>query len=363
MTPTNLKETYFTYKTLTKIHGEPTLETLALLQRQIYANAEAVPNQKHGTNGYLGLVMTGEEYAKRSTQPFEHPGPVQPFDPPQNATQYMLISLEKQHDKGQNYVKEFRQMQTTILQQIREAIDEEYLMAHLDPMTSNFTCTIPELMHYLFETYAYISPEELEQRRAEVTGFEYTANQPIDLIFQKINMFARLAELAKATATEQQKIGMAQVLLVKSGSFEEELKQWGRKPEAERTWDAFMAYFRTAYREQKQTRPVLRDIQLDANVAQTMEQLHHTIAQMQQEQENETMHSLLKTMVEQNKAQMEEIKKLLGQKGTPATTKPKKKCERCIKHGMGFKMYKSHWTKDCRNYPAEPGEEEKKDNE
>jgi hypothetical protein len=52
MSTTNLKETYFTFKTLTKIHIEPTLEALSKLQKQIYANVESVPNSKqYGTHG------------------------------------------------------------------------------------------------------------------------------------------------------------------------------------------------------------------------------------------------------------------------------------------------------------------------
>ena len=60
MSSTNLKETYFTFKTLSKVHGEPTLEDLATLRKQIFANAESVPNNRYGTNEYLGLVMTNE---------------------------------------------------------------------------------------------------------------------------------------------------------------------------------------------------------------------------------------------------------------------------------------------------------------
>jgi len=47
MNTANLKETYFTFKTLSKIHGKPTLKSLAKLRKQVFANAEAVPNSKY----------------------------------------------------------------------------------------------------------------------------------------------------------------------------------------------------------------------------------------------------------------------------------------------------------------------------
>jgi hypothetical protein len=294
--------------------------------------------------------MSAAEYERRSETPFERPGPVLAPEPPPGATQYALMALDKEYERELNYVKEFKQMETTILQQIRETVEEEYIAAHLDPITSNFTCTIPELLQHLLDTYAYISPEELEMKRAEITSYTYTQGQPIDTIFQKINVFARLSELAKAETTEQQKIGMAQVLLVKAGSFEEELKQWMRKPEAERTWQNFMTFFRMAYREQKQSRPTLRDISLEANVVQKMHQLENTMAQIRMEEERENIHELLKTLVESNKQTVEQMKTLMQRE--KGGEKPRKMCQRCKKNGRHFTTYRTHWTKDCTKFPA-----------
>jgi hypothetical protein len=97
-------------------------------------------------------------------------------------------------------------MEKTIFNQIREAIDEDYLAAYLDDTTGNFTCSIPELLTYLIDTYAYISEEELEMKRAEVAAMEYNSGQPMDLVLQQVNNFANLAELANNDISEAQKI-------------------------------------------------------------------------------------------------------------------------------------------------------------
>jgi len=123
MSTTNLKETYFTFKTLSKIHGESTLETLATLRKQFFANAESVPNSRYGTNGYLGLVMTNDQFSKRSTVPFTRPDAVPETDT--NGTQTQLLKRENQYQRKVAYLKEFAQMESIIFQQIRDAVDEE----------------------------------------------------------------------------------------------------------------------------------------------------------------------------------------------------------------------------------------------
>jgi len=105
MSTTNLKETYFTFKTLSKIHGEPTLENLATLRKQIFANAESVPNSRYGTNEYLGLFVTNEQFSKRSTIPFTRPNAVPEIDT--NGTQTQLLQRERQYQRKVAYLKEF----------------------------------------------------------------------------------------------------------------------------------------------------------------------------------------------------------------------------------------------------------------
>jgi len=55
-------------------------------------------------------------------------------------------------------------MESIIFQQIRDAVDEEYITAYLDDTTGNFTCQIPDLLTYLINNYAYI-PEAPKWRQ------------------------------------------------------------------------------------------------------------------------------------------------------------------------------------------------------
>jgi hypothetical protein len=66
MTSTNINYvvTYFEFRTLTKIHGEPTYESLKTITNQLKANACNVTSNIGGeAHGHLGLVMTPTEYS------------------------------------------------------------------------------------------------------------------------------------------------------------------------------------------------------------------------------------------------------------------------------------------------------------
>ena len=54
---------YFEYKELTKIIGEPTLDSILLLHRQVKRNAQSIPTTLGGGQlGYLALVIASENY-------------------------------------------------------------------------------------------------------------------------------------------------------------------------------------------------------------------------------------------------------------------------------------------------------------
>ena len=84
-------------------------------------------------------------------------------------------------------------------------------------------------MTYLINTYAYISEEELEMKRAEVAATEYEAGQPMDTVLQKVINFANLTELAHTTISEPQKIAMAKVIIEKSRAYADYITEWNRK--------------------------------------------------------------------------------------------------------------------------------------
>ena len=64
------------------MEGEPTLDTILLLHRQVKRNAQSVPTALGGGQlGYLALVISKEKYdAIPNSTPFERPQDPGPFE-------------------------------------------------------------------------------------------------------------------------------------------------------------------------------------------------------------------------------------------------------------------------------------------
>ena len=79
---------YFKYKNLTPIRGEPAHKSLKRLKMELQANTSSVETDLGGGNhGYLGLVLTDKEYATiPHTAPFIPPNYSLALNIPTDAT-------------------------------------------------------------------------------------------------------------------------------------------------------------------------------------------------------------------------------------------------------------------------------------
>ena len=63
--------TLFPYKSLPKIHGEPTYDDIKTLKDKLRANATKITSELGGgAHGHLGLILTAVEYASVSATPY-----------------------------------------------------------------------------------------------------------------------------------------------------------------------------------------------------------------------------------------------------------------------------------------------------
>ena len=63
----SVNDTFFQHKVLTKVHGQPSYESLQILSTELKANAASVPSTLGGgLYGHLGLVLSLERYASHS---------------------------------------------------------------------------------------------------------------------------------------------------------------------------------------------------------------------------------------------------------------------------------------------------------
>ena len=91
---------YFEFPNLTKIHGEPTFDSIKTLQNELKTNSQTVPSNLGGaTHVHLELVLNHQQYALLSNVPFitpSHPGPL--VIPPET-TEHMTNTLKEQNSE------------------------------------------------------------------------------------------------------------------------------------------------------------------------------------------------------------------------------------------------------------------------
>ena len=123
VTREDYRSTFFPFKNLTRIVGEPTLVSLLTLRDQIKANAASVyTTLGGGIHGHLGLVVTPTVYATiQSTVLY-----VRPVLPQLNITptdtRYQLEEKRHQYQKDMELFREVNAVESTIIQQILSAI-------------------------------------------------------------------------------------------------------------------------------------------------------------------------------------------------------------------------------------------------
>ena len=128
--PTNIDyvKTYFEIPELTKIHGEPTFETLRVLFNQLKANATTVSTTLGGgLLGYLGLLLTTPKYACVAPgTPFVRPPNPGPLVIPNGTAQHAATRMREDHAEALRQHQECNDVKAALKKQALAAIEPKY---------------------------------------------------------------------------------------------------------------------------------------------------------------------------------------------------------------------------------------------
>ena len=253
---------YLEFPNLTKIHGEPTFNSIKTLHNELKTNSQTVPsNLGGGTHGHLGLVLNHQQYALLSNAPFiapPHPGTL--IIPP-GTTQHMTNTLKEQHAETLRVFTETQTVEKTLRQQIIAAVEASYLAALRDRQTNSIGLNIAEIIQHLYDTYGNVTPRTLQDYEDRVKGMVFDPIQPIDDVFNAVMDLMDYSEAARAPYSQQQSMNIAYIILSRPGKFGKWILEWNRKPRNQQSWLSFKTHFRNAQKE-------YRELQ-DTTVAET----------------------------------------------------------------------------------------------
>ena len=127
-------------------------------------------------------------------------------------------------------------------------MSELYYKALRNTYTGYAGVTLRQLLDHLVTTYAAINQSDLGKNKENMTA-RYDPNAPIETLFAQIADGVAYAELGEDPFTSKQVVDIALLCLVKTGVFNDDLKEWNHLPLLDRTWPKFRVHFSKAHRE------------------------------------------------------------------------------------------------------------------
>jgi hypothetical protein len=271
----NYRETYFEFPELTKIHGEPTSESLYKLRNELKANAQSVYSHlSDGAHGHLALVLSQAQYALLTNQPFDRPVHPGPLTIPATSTAAIATALKEAHIEQIRLFREVQGVEKALIQQIVQAVAAPYLIALRERSSNSLQGTVTQILDHLQAVYGRVSPQMLEDREHELRTMPYNTTDPIDVVFNAVEDYVDFAELGQQPLTQRQTIAKAYVILNKTRRFKNDITEWNRQPENQKTWINFKTHFRRAHQEFRETTDLtLEDSDLQRNNANLVQQV------------------------------------------------------------------------------------------
>jgi len=255
----------FQYKELTPIRGQPNLDTILHLYRQVKRNAQDVPCKLGGGQlGYLGLVLHDLDYNSiPNAVPFQRPQDPGTFTvttpttrvsrttttatTPITITAVDIANQKAQHDEQSRRYWETQAIEQALRNQIIEAIDKDYLDALRNNHTDMINDSIPEIFDYLTENYGQITEQELSDKEDELKNLTYNPTTSVDSVFNKINWFQDLCNLSNNKKTDRQLVQLAYIIFNRSKAFMDVLLKWNAQKVADKTYKKFKIHMRQGY--------------------------------------------------------------------------------------------------------------------
>ena len=273
------KATYFEYKTLDKIHGQPTIDNLLTLFRQLKRNAQCVTCTLGGGQlGYLGLILSQEAYEKiPQAETFIRPKNPGPFrlvidstnpapkrtraqtvgtasetdDPSVTFTAADIAQQKATHEETLRLYLECQAVEQALRVQLIEAIDSIYLDALRNSDTDMIHDSLPKIMDHLMKNYGQVTLEDMHDKEQEVISMTYDPNTPVDTVFSAVDKFRDLCILTEQPKTDAQLTNIAYIIFNKPRFFMDSLKAWNKQT-TNKTYADFKKHLRKEYNELRQ---------------------------------------------------------------------------------------------------------------
>jgi light-regulated signal transduction histidine kinase (bacteriophytochrome) len=186
----------------------------------------------------------------------------------------MATVMKEQHHESLRLFREVQGVEKALIQQIVQAVEAPYLAAIRDRTSNSLQGTVHTVLEHLQSVYGRVSPQMLEDRDQELRNMTYIMQHPIDIVFNAVEDYVDFAELGSQPLTTRQTIAKAYIILNKTRRFKNDITDWNRRTDADKTWINFKTHFRRAHQEFRETTDVtLEESNLQQNNANLVQQV------------------------------------------------------------------------------------------
>ena len=253
----NYISTYFEHPTLSKIHGEPTYNTLRILKNELMRNAASVPSDLGGgANGHLGLLLTPTEYVSVNAIAYLRPTHPGTLVIPAASTLHESTRLREEHKQQVLEFRETVNVEKAMIKQIVHAIDSQYLDSLRNRTTDSIDAPIDTILIYLFTKYGSIDDDTLAHKEKLVREMQYNVQDPLITIYKEIEELEQLGKAANNPYLPSQLVTFALQIIKNTGDFEDSQKKWHIKTPIDKTWNNFKIHFDTEHQALRKVRGI-----------------------------------------------------------------------------------------------------------
>lgn len=236
----------FPHPTLTKIVDEPTPSGIALMRKELYANATAIASSSGGTLGHLAIMMTPAAYLAIPTAvPFHvpaHPGPLPVHAA--GATGPQITETNRQHDYATAMFSKYTKVAAALKAQIIAAVGKTYIRAIEDPVLGYSLVSALDLLTHLSTVYGEIKPVDLD-KNLETLRAAWPPDNNIEALWERIDTCQQFAQTGNEAIADSTAIRIILTVLEQTGVFGYALDTWRAKPDADKTMVNFRSHFRS----------------------------------------------------------------------------------------------------------------------
>jgi hypothetical protein len=238
----------FKYKTLTKIKGKPTFESMKEITRQLGRNALAIKVSFGGSKrGCLGEVFSRERFLEEAGVEWivpESEGAYPNFNA--NATEQ-----EKKREISAFIIREtdikiVEAVGNLLKAQLIESVEECYIRElHQGDFIEYDDRSLLELLQHINEKYAKLDAHILKAN-LKVFEEEPQMDNPIDDYFAKQERCQRIARGSKYEISDDDMVGMFVEHMGKTGTLTKSTVKFNRQLDENKTWKKAKEWFRDA---------------------------------------------------------------------------------------------------------------------